>query len=623
LSAKLPCGCAICSPLDPNEAHPPSIIDGVYKRSSPSQISTAELCALKWYNDKRLHLPRKPPSKGQQKGERGHTEIEHFANTGEDVRGPIALTGRHLLKDYEPRFPFNGGDIIPEAAISGLVTPGGVEVIGFMDLEVPPQVDGGVPEVVDHKFRSDIGQYGATEDELRSDPQAIIYGEYVRRKYSAEKVRFSHHQHQHKGALIPAVRVSVVLTADEIKAGWARLGSYIDHNIATWAAESDVSRIPHAPEDACRAFGGCDFEKVCPHSPRNRWANTLVDAAPTPAAPERQNDTMGLLSQMDTNPPTTPPPAAPAQPSTPAAMQLPPGFVFARDGKAETVYKLPDGRVAKFAAATPSGAFLLGMTDSAPIQVAGDALLTVSAPTPPPAPAAAPAAPAQPTLPPGAIFAKDAKQREAYTVNGQAMVYLCQTGGKQSFLPIAGGAPVLLSDTDAVYPGAPAPTVTAPAAPPAPASVLPPDAPKSNPAAPVLTKADAPEEEEGEDQPLPEANGAKRTRKKKGEAETAPALGEGLVLVVGGAAVSKDGKTSRDLGPYVAEIAAGLAKASNVPDVRCAGNGPLGFGAWKGAMAEAARKAPPSGVCHIYHGDLNEPVIEALAPLAAYVIRLS
>lgn len=619
---KRPCGCVKCSPPDPNEKHPPSIEGGRYVRSSPSQINTAQLCALKWHSDKKQHLPRKPPSKGQMIGEQGHTEIEHYGNTGEDVRGPIALTGAHLLKPYVSRLPFNDGDIELEKEIEGMVTPGGVQMIGYMDMAVPPQVDDGVPEIVDHKFRKNLEKYGATEDDLLSDPQAIVYGEWARRKYNAAKVRFTHHQHQHSGAKIPAIPVSVVLTAEQLIAGWAELAAFIDGPMTEWARESDPKKIPHVGDvnngAACQAFGGCDYERTCPNSPRNRWANCLVDTDETitAATSKELDEKMGLLDQMDQQntaaAPATPPPAAPAAP----AAGLPPGFVFAKDGKAETLYKLPDGRVAKFAAATPTGAFLITQ-EGAPVQLAGDTVITVATVAAPP-PATPPPAPAAPTLPAGAIFAKDAQQRQLYNVAGVPHIYLCQTSGKQSFLPAAGGQPALLDSTTPVFPITGAASATPPPAP----SVLPVDAPVSNPAAPVATKAEA-DEEEDDNAALPPADAgkAKRGRKAKADTTEAPQLGAGLVLIVNGIGIGKNGEASKDLAPLVTEIAAKLAKASNVPDVRMGGNGPLGFGAWKGAMAEAAKQAAPSGVCHLFSSDLADPVIEALAPLATLVIR--
>jgi hypothetical protein len=93
----------------------------------------------------------------------------------------------------------------------------------------------------------------------------------------------------------------------------------------------------------------------------------------------------------------------------------------------------------------------------------------------------------------------------------------------------------------------------------------------------------------------------------------------GLILVVD-AAVSGD---HRDLADYVADLHEIVCQAvGGVADVRLADpKGPLGYGAWRGALAAAASKSPPTGVCTISRGELADPIIEALSAQATLVIR--
>lgn len=72
-----------------------------------------------------------------------------------------------------------------------------------------------------------------------------------------------------------------------------------------------------------------------------------------------------------------------------------------------------------------------------------------------------------------------------------------------------------------------------------------------------------------------------------------------------------------DLTQYVADLASKVAAMFQVPDVRLGeGNGPLGFGKWKAALALAAKENPPKGLCFIQRSELSDPIIEALRPIA-------
>lgn len=608
---------------DPNAERLPSIVDGRYVRTSPSQIETHLLCPLKWHFDKVEHLPRKPPSKGQKIGEQGHKQIEHLFETGEDVRGPIALAGRQLIDPYLARAPFVGGDIEvengigPEPRYPGLFTPGGVEFVGYIDVTVPPGP--AEPEIIDHKFRSDLDRYGANEEDLVTDTQGVVYGKHALIRWpTAPAVRFSHHQHQHTGRRY-ANRVSVLLTREHVEREFARILAHVDGPMREHAAITDPSRVPFNSK-ACNAFGGCDFKATCPHAPHNLWLAGLTDDAASAVPIEREANNMGLLSKIDTS-------AAPA-PSNPAAATAPAGSMPAKNGTSGKRYNLPGGKVGEFQAVAGARVFF---TDSAgaPITCNADDLIVPVA-----------EAPAAPALPPGAIAAKDAKQGQFYTVRGVLALFLAQTSGQASFVPAAGGSPMLLPLDEAVFPSAPpvsTPAASAPAAAQATAPVLSPDAPASTPGA-VATKQDAPDEEDDDEAEgdetgavsatavQGEAAKAKRGRKPKAAevAASAPVGGDALILIVDGVALSANGGASRDLTAYVHDLATKAANAAGVPDVRMASkDSPLAFGGWKGALAAAARQNPPKGICHVARGELADAVIEGLAPIASMVVRPS
>jgi hypothetical protein len=56
-------------------------------------------------------------------------------------------------------------------------------------------------------------------------------------------------------------------------------------------------------------------------------------------------------------------------------------------------------------------------------------------------------------------------------------------------------------------------------------------------------------------------------------------------------------------------------------DIRVADGTSAAFGKWKGMLAALAREYPPQGPCVIYSGELADPVIESLAPIAAVTVR--
>lgn len=75
-----------------------------------------------------------------------------------------------------------------------------------------------------------------------------------------------------------------------------------------------------------------------------------------------------------------------------------------------------------------------------------------------------------------------------------------------------------------------------------------------------------------------------------------------------------------DLTNYVTEVHAAACEEFKVSDVRLPvtkqAQEELGFGRWKAVLANIARKMPPSGLCFIRTGELENPIIEALLSLA-------
>jgi protein gp37 len=91
--------------------------------------------------------------------------------------------------------------------------------------------------------------------------------------------------------------------------------------------------------------------------------------------------------------------------------------------------------------------------------------------------------------------------------------------------------------------------------------------------------------------------------------------GEGLRLIVD---CEVSGFVGQDLEPWISALAAELARAAWLQDLRDAGpEHPLGCGRWRGALAAAVRANLPKGdycLNHVDKSELRQVVVEALKP---------
>jgi hypothetical protein len=97
--------------------------NGELQRLSVSTLKKGKECLRRFFINKKLHVPE-PTFKAQQVGTEGHAQLEHFVKTGEDVLGPIARAGKHLLRDRR--------DALAEFEAAWSLD--GVPVTGFIDL---------------------------------------------------------------------------------------------------------------------------------------------------------------------------------------------------------------------------------------------------------------------------------------------------------------------------------------------------------------------------------------------------------------------------------------------------------------------------------------------------------
>lgn len=240
---------------------------------SASQVKTKRRCERKWYWEK-IRGFRSPSSRAAELGKHIHSLLEHYLETGNvpthlfDPTYPegwrVALPGLENI----PRPPIPKRQIERALYLTCFAKP----VYGFVDLLVGPL------EVDDHKTTSDF-RYQRSPEELRHDPQAIIYGSCATALWSQEPdrtyldepattvafpnyspVTFRHVYYRTRGAPRSAV-TSVDLTADDLSRGLDALGVTIDEMVALSLEDSAKAAEPNL--SACGDFRGCPHLARC------------------------------------------------------------------------------------------------------------------------------------------------------------------------------------------------------------------------------------------------------------------------------------------------------------------------------------------------------------------------
>lgn len=280
-----------------------AVIDGKLANVSATIIQGFRRCPRYWYYAEVSGLPKKARKPGADLGTQCHNRMETWLKTGEDVRGPIERHGHEMIEPFLKWAPFNGGPMLVEEKFKSLKTPGGVTVNGSFDALLPPGTARPTyATLLDHKFKKDLEKWATPSAELLVDEQFIVYGAYALSIYpEAEGVYFRHHNHQTNS------RRNKPVECEDTRAGviakFQELGKFIDTDMARCAQAIDANAVPAKYGNACYAFGGCDFERTCPDSPRNRASANifgLTDDTLTVKSevPTQEVSTMGLMDQM-------------------------------------------------------------------------------------------------------------------------------------------------------------------------------------------------------------------------------------------------------------------------------------------------------------------------------------
>lgn len=266
---------------------------------SPSQIGTYLDCQRKWAWAK-IDKISAPPHASAALGSATHSVLETYLEGGGLVFDPlaphignIAQSGIHFLP--EPNAP----GLAIETAFK-FPGPPGVQYNGRIDFLVAPGFGpGGIPLIGDHKTTSGL-QWAKTADDLREDPQGVIYGAYAfrafplvehvdlrwvyyqtKKPYRAHKVELRWSREENSKAL-----EIIDLTAGQIAAKSRTVQTALD--------------LPATPS-ACEKFGGCPYRGRCNLSPRERLQSVFGSplSLTLPTAPG--STTMSLLEKMRKN----------------------------------------------------------------------------------------------------------------------------------------------------------------------------------------------------------------------------------------------------------------------------------------------------------------------------------
>lgn len=303
-----------------------SVIDGVIQYLSPSQLNTADHrqyggCLRRWHW---RYVSRKPEptTASQSAGTEMHSQIEHYLKTGENVLGPLAMSGKRFI-------PEPGHDLLIEHAIhlpDPLLTAAGIPVHGFIDLAHRrlryAQPDGDIGHdpprtttMEDWKSTgSDRRFKDATNASLADAVPMICYGEYGARRYpDTEHVRLSHVYFLTRGRP-QAKKVTLRLHRSEVAKRYEQVEG-VAHRMVGVAKIGDSNDVP-ANTAACDAFGGCPHKSYCRASGE---ANLSKLFGPTAALELKEgvDAAMSLLTGLGLTPadPTPTPPAATPEPS--------------------------------------------------------------------------------------------------------------------------------------------------------------------------------------------------------------------------------------------------------------------------------------------------------------------
>jgi hypothetical protein len=269
-------------------------------------------CQRKW-GWQYLDGIRPPQAASAQVGERVHKILEDWLQhgvvpnpeetllLGEKVYHPgkIAESGLHLL-------PSPGPHLTIEQAFKHGIWTGRIDLAYMSD----------VPVISDHKTSTDPKAWGKSEEDLRSDVQALVYASAALAATGAQEVDLIWNYFQTRPPFKPRqskVRLNVLEVAAAMQP-WEALGQEVE---TFRAKKGQISALDMPPNPhACQKFGGCAFKNNCNLSPEEQIKGFLVQ-------PQTMAEKMAAMKAGKANGQTVNAATLNAQQSAPSAPPLP------------------------------------------------------------------------------------------------------------------------------------------------------------------------------------------------------------------------------------------------------------------------------------------------------------
>lgn len=259
---------------------------------SASQFETANLCLRKWWLEKVRKLPV-PSSTAQIFGDCLHGVVERYLQAPPNEQGmELYPPGWHITKNRFTGEPSGETSPDEQALIKKLVRkaidegiihrePDGmverafrrrmtdhkgvmVSVQGFVDYDIPG-------EIQDHKTSKNT-RYLKTKKSLPKALPMLLYGyEHALFRFADQgkkipaTIRLRHNQFVKDPDKLIVRKVSVPVTFDDLQVQWnscietAKKMVSVRKKAEKWSDCPD----PVSPRDACNAYGGCPFMKIC------------------------------------------------------------------------------------------------------------------------------------------------------------------------------------------------------------------------------------------------------------------------------------------------------------------------------------------------------------------------
>lgn len=576
-------------------------------------------CMRKWYLRYVVGI-KEAQSASMAAGTAMHAEIADYLTTGSKHLSALVLSGLHILPEpNDPQAP----DLLIEQSIGSPAAPfvyaGGIPLKGFIDcthdretnrgdatLETTGIDPPGTVEVIDWKWKRDGAklEYFMQPAELIKSIQMSGYGVFISKAFPSKSyVRLSHgYFPSTRGKPRKVTRLHVI---DDAVRSW----EYVDglaRAVIDVAKETDLNRVP-GNVHACSKYGGCPYRgDPCQMHTQTSTAMLFGESMATEL---KEDFNMGLLSNL---PPALAPVQTPQATAVDLRLQLAHEEAQQRQVATQTAVGVLPGFAEACAQIDRAGRGFPALSGQAAQMRGAVGGYSVSA---------------------GAALAGSG---ELGALQIQEAAHVIQLGAELAALsaPVAPQPSVYVPPMVTHVQHFTAPVSVAPSTPMVAPSILPPDAPQSNPALaakpiegftppgvqPSALPVNTPIPSDGGDHVAPK----KRGRPPKAKTETVSAPGAFVPPVQDTSRETSDLEVYVDaipncefesLHPYLDHILVQLCtkfSPGGLQDVRCAPkDSPLGFGGWRGAIRAMVMECPPPPARYYLDTRSNEIAAEA------------